>query len=214
MNVFRRVSVTIAVGSLLLLPPLVLAASEDANVRKAFDGYKYAVLNELGEDASQLVTQSTIDYFGEMQQLALHGSGTDVRAQSIVNQMQILTFRHRMHAEQLKLMSPRKVFVYAVDQGWVGKNGVVTLDSGPVSVSGDIATIDIFKNGIPTGLKFRLQREAGSWKLDLMPILALGNQAFKLIAKQQRISEEYLVLSLLESVSGQRVPDSIWNPPY
>ena len=175
---------------------------------------KGPVLNELGQDASKLVTQSTIDYFGEMQQLALFGSSADVRAQSIVNQMQILTFRHRVHADRLKRMSPREVFIHAVDQGWVGKNGVVTLDSGPVSISGDVAAIDVFKNGLPTGLKFRLQREAGSWKLDLIPILAVGNQAFKVIAKQQRISEEYLVLSLLESVSGQRVPDSIWNPPY
>jgi hypothetical protein len=184
----------------------------DPAVRDAFLGYKSAILAADGTTAVTHVSQSTINYFDEMQKLALHGTAADVRAQSLINQMQILLFRHRLEPQQVKGMSPRQLFVYGVDKGWIGKNSVVALEAGATEVSGDVATIEIVQSGKPTGLKFRFLRENGGWRLDLVPVLQLGNAALKLAAKQQGITEEFLILSLLESVSGKKVPPSIWDP--
>src|SRR6202008_1975280 len=75
---------------------------EQRAVLRGFNGYKTAILAGNGGAAVEHVSQSTLDYFGEMQQLALHGTATDVRAQSLVNQLQILSFRHRLEPKQVK----------------------------------------------------------------------------------------------------------------
>ena len=149
-----------------------------------------------------------------MQQLALYADASAVRNQSLVNQFQILTFRHRLAPAELRRMSRRELFEQAVDRGWVGKNALGALKPGEVSIAGETATVEILNDGAPTGFSHRFHRENGEWKLDLVPALALGNEAFEHIAQQQGITEEAVILMLLESVSGKPVPKSIWAPPF
>ena len=190
-----------------------LAASK-TDPQSVFLAYKQAVLGDRGAAAAGLVTKSTIAYFGDMQRLALYADAAAVRKQSLVNQFQILTFRHRIAPAELKRLSPRELFELAVDRGWVGKNALGALGPGEVSITGDTATVEILGDGEPTGFSHRFHRENGQWKLDLVPALALGNEAFKVIAQQQGITEEAMILMLLESVSGKPVPKSIWTPPF
>jgi hypothetical protein len=205
---------TFAFSTLLLLvsSSAAFGRQPEAGVREAFDGYKSAILAGDGKAAVQYVSQSTIDYFGEMQKLALHGAPADVRAQSMLNQLMILSLRHRLQPQQVKAMSPREILIYGVDNGWIGKTTVVGLEPGPVEISGNVGTIEILQAGKPSGVKFRFQREGGGWRIDLVPVLALGNTAMKMLAKQQGVTEEFLILSLLESVSGRKVPATIWDP--
>ena len=190
-----------------------LAASK-TGPQSAFLAYQQAVLADRGAAAADLVTESTLAYFGDMQQLALYADAAAVRNQSLVNQFQILAFRHRIAPAKLKRMSSRELFELAVDRGWVGKNALGALGPGEVSITGDTATVEILGDGEPTGFSHRFYRENGQWKLDLVPALALGNEAFKVIAQQQGITEEAVILMLLESVSGKPVPKSIWTPPF
>jgi hypothetical protein len=199
--------------SIGIFSPPVAGGQEQAAIRDAFVGYKTAILAGDGKAAVQHVSQSTIDYFADMQKLALYGTAAEVRAQSPVNQLQILSFRHRLELQQLQDMTPVELFAYGVDKGWIGKSTVVTLEPGSVDVSGNVGTIEVLQSGTPVGPRFRLYREGGEWRLDLVPILGLGNAAMKILAQRQGVSEEFMILSLLESVSGRKVPPTIWDPP-
>ncbi len=63
-----------------------------------------------------------------------------------------------------------------------------------------------------TPLKYTFHREDGRWGLDLTAIMAPADQAFKMMIEQSGGTEDGFVISILESVSGEKVPDSVWEP--
>lgn len=202
-------------GALLLAAPA--PAQQDGaedEIRSCFAGYRAAVLANDGKTAASLVARSGIEYFGEMQRLALYATPEKVRAESPVNQIQILTLRHRIDADTLRAMSPSELFAHGVTEGWTAKDSVQGLGLGEIEVEGDLAAAQVTRDGSPTPLKYRFVREKGVWLWDMMPTVELSNQAFKTIAAQQKVSEEDLILSLLESVSGRAVPPTIWEPRF
>jgi hypothetical protein len=125
-------------------------ADEAQMVRQVFEKYKQAVLSDNGEAAASLLSQGTIDYYGDMQQLAVCASPQEVRNQSMVNRMQVLLLRWRVPPEVLPQMSELELVTYAVNQGWIGKSGVVTVDIGDVTVSDSVALAQVLKNDQPS----------------------------------------------------------------
>src|SRR5262245_58253589 len=96
--------------------------SHDATfVRACFEGYKKAILDQDGKTAVALVDDNTLKYYGKMRELALEGSANDVRQLSTVNKIMVLMLRHRIPFEDLTEMTADSLFVYAVDEGWVGR---------------------------------------------------------------------------------------------
>jgi hypothetical protein len=206
-----RVAVIVA----LALAPVAWGQDPaQAAVKEAFLGYKTAILGGDGKTAVQHVSRSTIDMFGDTQQHALYSPAADVRGQSMMNRLQILSLRHRLTPAQLKEMSPTQLFVYGVDKGWIGKESVVAAEPGAATVTGDSATLEILQGLRPTGQKFSFVREEGRWRFDLVPILALGNVALKTLASRQGLGEDELIFGMLEAVSGKAVPATIWEPPF
>lgn len=185
---------------------------EAQRVRQVFQGYKQAVLSDNGEAAASFLSQETIDYYGEMQQLAVCASPQEVRNQSMVNRMQVLLLRWRVPPELLPQMSELELVVYAVNQGWIGKSGVVTMDIGDVAVSDSVALAQALKNDQPSSIKFRFLKQSGAWKFDLMPLLQMFNVAFKELATQSGIEENDFIFMMLESVAGKQPTEQIWQP--
>ena len=48
--------------------------------------------------------------------------------------------------------------------------------------------------------------------MDLTAIMAPADQAFKMMIEQSGGTEDGFVINILESVSGEKVPDSVWEP--
>jgi hypothetical protein len=182
-------------------------------VNDAFEQYKSAVLANEGHVAAQVVNEATIAYFEEITQLAVCGSSSEVAARSAIDRMQIAIMRHRIPAKQLVNMSGRESFVYAVDHGWVGKNTIELIELGGMKVSEDVVEASIVLNGktLP-GAGFRFVKEDGSWKFDLVPVLASGESSLRRLAETRGVPENDLILQLLEAVSGVRPGSQIWEP--
>ena len=209
-------SARIVLASILILSTPAFADEEAAvaGVRRSFADYRAAILADQGDAAAELVSSASVEYFAEMQRLALYAGSEEVRSQSLVNQMQILAFRYRIDAEALRSMSPKELFAYTVDQGWTGKDGVLELGLGSVQIVDDVASADVLKDGRPTRLQYRYVRERDEWRWDMGPTLHKTNQAFKMLATQRGMSDESLLLSLLESTYGGRVPPPLWDPLF
>jgi hypothetical protein len=110
-------------------------------------------------------------------------------------------------------MTPEEVFIYAVNQGWIGKDSVLDSDIGQLQVFGNDASGEYVRGGKPTPLKFRLTKEEGNWKIDLTALTPPADQAISLLIKKEGLDEDAFIVGLVESVSGKKVSPSIWQPP-
>ncbi|MEB3281396.1 MAG: hypothetical protein VKK42_20980 [Lyngbya sp.] len=207
----------LALGTLqsLLLNLAIASGSvaDDTNtIEQVFADYKSAILASSGDRAVDKLSQSTIDYYGEMRQLAVCESAETVKAESMVNRVQILSMRFRVPTETLVELSDREVVVYSVDRGWIGKESVMKLDVGEVTIEGEEAQAEVVSNGEPTGIKFRFVKETEGWKFDLLSTIELTNQAFEQLAEVQGLKQDEFIFAVLEILEGRTPTEDIWNP--
>ncbi|HEX6731439.1 MAG TPA: hypothetical protein VF074_15550 [Pyrinomonadaceae bacterium] len=189
------------------------AQSEEKLVRQTFVDYKSAILQRQGQTAVTLVNQATLDYYARMQGLALEGQEREVRQLTPLNKILVLSLRHRVAIDQLRMMTPNQVFTYAVSQGWIGKNSVLDSEIGGLRILGNDASAEYLKGGQRTSLNYRFTKENGRWKIDLTALTPFADQAMKMLIAKEGLDEDTFVVSLIESVSGKRVLPSIWHPP-
>lgn len=110
-------------------------------------------------------------------------------------------------------MSPQELIAHAVNEGWIDKSSVLTLQAGKVLSEGDVAALHVIVDEQDAGPLFRFNRESGEWRLDLVPTTQATNAALQMTAEQQGISEEEFTLILIESVMGRKVGAEAWVPP-
>ncbi len=198
------------------MPPVPAPPVEDRTpeaVRKAFNDYKEAILNGKGEAAAGCVDKQTLDWYEESRLLALNAGREKLESLSMFNRFQAILIRHRVPRAELAKMDGRKLFVYAVENGWVGKSSVSGLEIGDVSITGAFAAGAIVRERRPTTLKFQFVIEEGRWKIKLMPIMKTAEPALKAQAKRAGMTENEFIFQMAEAVSGRRVPDTIWDAP-
>jgi hypothetical protein len=186
---------------------------EDALVRTCYEGYKQAILDQDGDAAVAMVDETTLKYYGEMRHLALEGTADVVHNLTTIDKIMVLMLRHQILVEDLNQMNAESLFVYAVDQGWIGRESVANIDLGDITVSGDQATGVHISGGTKSSLKWKFQKENGAWKIDITSIMPMAEQAFQEIIQESGQSEDEFLVTILESISGKNVPRSIWDAP-
>ena len=206
-----RLTTAIAMALAMALPALALGAQDDEAVREVFAAYRSAVLARKGGEAAALVSQSTYDYYEGMRQLALYGEADAIRARPPLDQVQILMFRLRVPPEQLEAVSAEALIAQVVSRSWMGQDSVLTVFPGRVEVEGDAAILHAIVDGQDAGPAFILAREAGGWRLDLVPSAEASNASMREAAEKHGLSEGELVEGLTESVIGRKLPADAWT---
>lgn len=198
---------------------IVLAAAcssgeteEAAAVRASFDGYKQAILDQDGATSRTFVDSNTIAYYQTMRDLAVRGDRETVRTLSTVDKMMVLMLRHLLSVELAGRMDGESLFVYAVEQGWIGRESVINNDIGDITVSGTHATGVHVSDGRATPVKFVFQLENGEWRIDLTSIMPAADQGFKQIIRESGLDEHAFIFTILESISGKKVANTVWDP--
>jgi hypothetical protein len=125
--------------------------------------------------------------------------------------MQALMLRDQIESEQLRGMSGRDILVLAIDNGWVGKQGVSKLDIDEIDVNGDKATARVLSMRGPTDQVMQFVREGG-WKFDLRALMDRSASIVEEMLRSQGDIEENVV-SLMSMTSGREVSPTIWDPP-
>ncbi|MEM7792150.1 MAG: hypothetical protein AAF546_12165, partial [Verrucomicrobiota bacterium] len=105
-------------------------------------------------------------------------------------------------------------FVYAVDNDWIGKTGVVPMEIGNVRESGTRAVSDAFLDGQKIPYEFIYKKEDGEWKFDLTQILMNTEAPLRMAAKQSNMQENQFIFVIIETVSGNKPNESLWSPPF
>ncbi len=201
------------IAALLFVLPLPAAATPQA-VERAFQDYKVAVLNGDGVAAAALVTQQTYDYYGQIADHALPLDQGGLNKLHVMDRMAVLQLRYQMSRAQLESMSGAEIVAYAVDQGWIGKDGVSRLQVGPFTVNGDTASAAALGgDGQETSLRLHFVKEGDRWRLDLMRMLLVTRVAIAQAIQQTGMSENDFILYALEAMTGRRPGLDIWSPP-
>ena len=204
---------TILIACLALIVSACSQESAEAEhaIRTTYDKYAQAILERRGADAVKLLDQNTIDYYGQLLNLARSGAEKEVRARSVADKVTTLLLRHRVSSEKLAAMSPHSVFVFIVDSGSINRNAETNNELGHVVVSGDHATGVFVAQGIASQHKYRFSREDGEWKLDLTSLLTAANVAMRRVVEQSGKSEDDFVVQIVELTSGTSVSEDIWK---
>ncbi len=210
-----------ALRNLQLLPIviLVLAVSscgkvdETPAVRACYNQYKAAILAKDGPTASTLVTQSTIDMYGEYKRLALNGEPQEIATKPFSDRLSVAMLRHLMDMNYLEQLTAQQLFMYGVSEGWIGSEELASLTLGELQIEDNRATGELIVNGTKAPISFTFEKTQTGWKLDLAPLLKPVNSSIAQIAKMQGVTEDELILSALEEISGRKVSSKIWEKP-
>ncbi len=180
-------------------------------VMATFDGYKQAILQDKGAEAATYVSQRTFDYYQQMADFSRHADSLQVDSLPVMDKMMVLLLRARTPKKDLLAMDGRAIFIYAIEQGMVGKNSVASNEVYRVMYEEDFARGDMKVRGQVVPLAMHFYRESDTWKLDLTSLFPTTTLAFnKLISDSGRTENEYLE-GMIRSVAA-RPKNPIWKP--
>jgi hypothetical protein len=183
-------------------------------VQAVYDAYRAALRARDGAAGARLVAAPTLEYYADMQWLALYGSAEAVRAQPPIDRLTVLTMRHRVEPERLRGMTARQLLEVAVSEGWAGTGSPAAEKSGDVRVDSSVATMKVTVSGTTRSSETSFLRQEDGWRLDLLPQVLLLGWALELAAKRTGVAEDDFLLSTLTRSTGRAPSEQIWNPLF
>lgn len=199
--------------ALFLIPTLVTAQqTEEQLVKKTFETYKSAILNDKGEEAVEQVDAKTINYYGDILDKVKTADSLTVDKFTLMDKLMVLIIRHRISKDEILTTNGKQLLVTAIKMGMVGKSSVMNNEVGVVKVNGNFATGELLVQGQKTPLAFEFNKENGAWKLDLTAVFPAGEAAFRQMVKQSGEPENAYLLSLIELTSGKEPGAEVWVP--
>jgi hypothetical protein len=211
----RFLTSKILLFSLLLFSGLQASAQTEAEeeaVRKTFNNYKSAILNDQGAVAIKYVDRNTLRYYNDVLQLVKHADSAKVAALPIMDKMMVLLIRHRTPRGEILTFDGKSLFVYAVKSGMVGKQSVENSFVGQVLTEGDFAKGQYLMGTQKTALFLHFYKESGLWKIDLTSIFDVGSEAVQQLVTQSRQTENDFLFLIMEQLTGKEPDPQIWQP--
>ncbi|MEN9647378.1 MAG: hypothetical protein RLY57_182 [Candidatus Parcubacteria bacterium] len=195
------------------LPVASLATtSDEVLVKRAFEGYKYSLLNKDGVSAVTYVDSHTISYYNQMLELTKYGSKKTIQERSIIDQMIVLITRQLFDKATISTLENGRDYIeFAIEKGLIGEDQVKIMVVNSVQVVGDKAYIELVADGKVLPIKFTAQKEQGKWLIDITSVLPLAEEAFQALFAQSGLTNEEMIVYMLENLSGRPVTDEIWN---
>jgi hypothetical protein len=181
-------------------------------VRQNFNAYKYALLNDLGAEAADLVSEKTIRHYDQLRQSALTSDANEMKEFSSFQRLVVLAIRHNIPAPTLRKMQGRDIFAFGIKNQWVAKDSVAPFELGTINVYGNYASGEVLKSGQRSSQLLEFRKEDGAWRVNLLPVLErVGKERSTQINSYP--DENKAIVAILEQMSGKKVDPGIWTPP-
>ena len=186
--------------------------NEIEKVRKSFENYQKAILNENGEEAVKYVDSVTVKYYADMLHLVRTADSAQVETLSILDKLMVFSIRHRTSRENIISFDGKSLLVYAIKSGMIGKNSVSKSLIGEVTIESNLAKGQFVTNGQKTPYFFNFHKEEGEWKLDITSLFSITTMAFTKMAENSGESQNDFLFSMLELSTGKKPDNNIWKP--
>jgi hypothetical protein len=198
-------------------------AGDVAAIRDLFNRYKTALLTGDGATAARLVDRETFAYFDEIKALTLTGSEDVVKKRPFVDRLLIVTMRHELPVDELQKMDLEGLLKHAIDAGWIGKQSILGLGIGEITVDGDHATAVAITPATQAAadpaaaqsqaLQYRFVRDGGEWRFGFRSLVESINQMISQLTAQMGTDQDALIFVLVEQLSGRKVLPDVWQLP-
>lgn len=189
------------------------AADDDQEIRANFDDYRNALLAGDGNAAFETMSQSSVDFYVEMRDLALTAPRPMMEKRSLIDRLHALTLRYVLAPQRLQEMTPVEIVAYAVDAGLIGQGTLQLQELEEVTVAGDTAVATVTSEGSKTEFTYEFVRDAGGWRINLLVVLDVANERFVDLIEREGLSETTFIFDTIEVITGQRPTKVLWNPP-
>ena len=185
-------------------------ASPEDEVRASFERYRKAVQARQGSVAAREVDESTRRYYDKLRATAL--SAPDIHPLALSDKIMVLRLRIELSPALLHDLDGRGLIAYAVDKGWVSGEQIGSATLGKITVSGSRAEAPLIMGKQTGRAPFVFHKEKDGWRVDLTAFNATTTRELKAVAKQQKLTEDQLVMNLLQQLLGRAVPEKVWQP--
>jgi hypothetical protein len=186
--------------------------NQEKTIQKVFENYKSAILNDKGIEALNFVDSRTIAYYDDIIKKIKTADSITIESYTILDKLMVLAIRHSASQEEIMNMNGKSLFVYAIDNGMVGKNSVQNNSIGRVQIDDAFATGQFLVNGQETSINFHFYLENNNWLIDLTSIFPISTTAFKQMISSSGKTENETLLMILELMTGEKPTNSIWHP--
>lgn len=120
--------------------------------------------------------------------------------------------RHRVAKKDLLNFNGTDLFIYAIDNGMVGKNSVANAELGAVITNGNFSKAEFVVNGQKTPFFFHFYREDKVWRINITHLFSLGVMSFKKMIEDSGENENVFITNILEILTGKKPTVTIWKP--
>jgi hypothetical protein len=193
------------------------ARSDDRKEMRAV----FARLNECnraadGDGIVDVFTKSSFARNEELVKLGLDGTASQVKALPPNDMMEVLRMRLRSTRPELARLDGRGYVRYATSNGWYVRPPAElsdeTLTGFTFTKDAREARAQVVSDGkkVPTRIHFIVEDNA--WRYDEPEAMGEFDRDMHKWARQERMSIEELVLSLLEDELGKEIPSTVWDP--
>jgi len=191
--------------------PLNLEAEKEA-VTKCFNDYKEAVIEGQYQKAIELVDSHSLAYYQKLHQWVLQGSKTRIDSLNIFDKLTVLLIRQTVAPEELKNHDPQKLLIHSFESGMLGAETLKENSLGEILIDGNNAQARLLVNELKTPAYYQFYKTNEGWHLDITSIFPQSAQAFKQMAKRNKMDENSYVLALVEAISGEKPKANLWEP--
>jgi len=181
-------------------------------IQETFGYYRQAIADQDSSEVATMVTQETVDYFKELQELALYATPDELEKKGLTDRMQVVVLRHRVPMSTLQKKDHVELLKFCVETGLLGKS-IAAVEIGEIRLKENEAEAQTVLNGQPLPVVLRFAKEGETWKVDMLSILSAGNEMLRGVAEERGLTEDDLILQMVTKGSGMDVPKDIWQPP-
>jgi len=203
----------LAAASTSAAPITVPASPEAAAVKRSFAEYKAALKQRDGARAVAAVSGNSFRYYDRMRKLALSAPRDELALLEGTERMLVLALRQQAPLDLLANGTPEELVAHAVTTEAITDISVARTELGEIRAEGDLARGWIVVDDKPTQGVLQFAREGDRWKFDLEFAMRSSAGLIAAIAKQSGLSEDEVILKLLEQGMQQPVGPEIWRPP-
>lgn len=198
---------------LLITGQLAFGQQNDENlIRKAYESYKAAILNDKGQKAVKYINSRTINYYSSILTLVKTADSAKIETLPILDKLMVFSIKHRATKKDILRFNGKSLLIYAIKNGMVGKSSVANHAIGEVIMDKGFAKGQFIANGQKTTQYYHFYKEKKQWKIDLTSLFPASAMAFEKMVDESGQNQNDYLFYLLEMATGKKPGPEMWKP--
>lgn len=205
--------------TLLLVASLLMGCSKKAEekaIKDCFEAYKTGIVLSNSEILLPLLDSHTKNYYKEVLEHIKYSKQPVVYKLNLVDRILILSARNKIPAEALREMDVNDFLKFAIDNKMIVRYDYL-LDIGFMDIKeikGKKAKAQIKYNELNKVLVFNFNKELGTWRINLSPIIQINLAMSKRKVELEGFTEDEFVIQRVKEENGGVLVGDVWQAPF